>query len=315
MSVHTDAYDTHKHPPNMLIFPTTHNCVQYVQQCIHNTHFIYHTQMHLYKQMHSVHIHVPYHRPRQQSAAEMFSVIKYLRMGGEFHCPYPQYIYHKHNTPQTTHYMPPTTHTIPMPQITHTICQPQHTHHMSTQTYHKPYTTHTICQPQHTPYYVNHNTHHMPYTTRTICHTQNTSYVTHSPHRMPYTTNMNTVLICTPCSLAETCPDDLQTMFLRFSREIADGMKYLSRKGFIHRDLAARNVLTTEDLTCKASTLCIAFSYIGAHTYGHVCAYIHTVHTYSTHVQILYSYSIALISVLCVSIFQFLILSISLHIT
>lgn len=60
-------------------------------------------------------------------------------------------------------------------------------------------------------------------------------------------------LLSHPFRLAETCPDDLQTMFLRFAREIAAGMKYLSRKSFIHRDLAARNVLMTEDYTCKVT--------------------------------------------------------------
>ena len=38
---------------------------------------------------------------------------------------------------------------------------------------------------------------------------------------------------------------------LRFCQEIADGMRYLSQKGFIHRDLAARNVLLTADIKCK----------------------------------------------------------------
>ena len=43
----------------------------------------------------------------------------------------------------------------------------------------------------------------------------------------------------------------LQLLFLRFAKEIAAGMDYLSKKAFVHRDLAARNVLVNESLTCK----------------------------------------------------------------
>ena len=44
---------------------------------------------------------------------------------------------------------------------------------------------------------------------------------------------------------------DIRYFFLRASKEIAAGMKYLSRKSFIHRDLAARNILLNDSLTCK----------------------------------------------------------------
>ena len=43
----------------------------------------------------------------------------------------------------------------------------------------------------------------------------------------------------------------VQTMFLKFAKNIAAGMDYLSQKSFVHRDLAARNLLLDNFLTCK----------------------------------------------------------------
>ena len=47
--------------------------------------------------------------------------------------------------------------------------------------------------------------------------------------------------------------EDHPLQLLKFCREIADAMDYLSKKGFIHRDIAARNILLNEEYTAKVS--------------------------------------------------------------
>ena len=46
----------------------------------------------------------------------------------------------------------------------------------------------------------------------------------------------------------------LGKLCVQFCRQIASGMEYLSKKGFVHRDLAARNILVAANTICKVST-------------------------------------------------------------
>ena len=65
-------------------------------------------------------------------------------------------------------------------------------------------------------------------------------------------------------------------LFIKFSQQIAEGMKYLSGKGFVHRDLAARNVLLDHEYTCKVSCYHITEIDIDIHTvYTYICANIY----------------------------------------
>ncbi|XP_038064972.1 tyrosine kinase receptor Cad96Ca-like, partial [Patiria miniata] len=45
---------------------------------------------------------------------------------------------------------------------------------------------------------------------------------------------------------------------MKFAKDVADGMAFISSQRCIHRDLAARNVLVAEDMTCKVSDFGLA---------------------------------------------------------
>ncbi|XP_038065705.1 tyrosine-protein kinase Mer-like [Patiria miniata] len=45
---------------------------------------------------------------------------------------------------------------------------------------------------------------------------------------------------------------------MKFAKDVADGMAFISSQQCIHRDLAARNVLVAEDMTCKVSDFGLA---------------------------------------------------------
>ena len=63
---------------------------------------------------------------------------------------------------------------------------------------------------------------------------------------------LSDVPIPKPCRVSRReLPSVLPLLFVKFSKDIASGMSYLSKKSFVHRDLAARNILLTNDLMCK----------------------------------------------------------------
>ena len=59
------------------------------------------------------------------------------------------------------------------------------------------------------------------------------------------------ILNTSPCSHASVVNDSTPSLLLKFCGQIAEGMKYLSGKGFIHRDLAASNILLDNNQNCK----------------------------------------------------------------
>ena len=69
----------------------------------------------------------------------------------------------------------------------------------------------------------------------------------------PWVRSRTSLATITVCFLyREKAQASLPRQFLRFCREIAAGMAYLSQKSFVHRDLAARNILLDERMSCKA---------------------------------------------------------------
>lgn len=87
-----------------------------------------------------------------------------------------------------------------------------------------------------------------------LFHYQPTSYVA---KQQPYCCPATFLLLSPPpppphrTTRPSSHNEELPAKLLRFSRQVAQGMKYLSQKAFVHRDLAARNILLDKNYACK----------------------------------------------------------------
>ena len=66
----------------------------------------------------------------------------------------------------------------------------------------------------------------------------------------------NTIIIITTLIFLRGYEEvELKSLLLSYSREIANGLEYLSSRGYIHRDVAARNILLSKDGVSKVYIL------------------------------------------------------------